>query len=109
MSINVTDTTFDRLVIGAEGVVLVDLWAEWCAPCRAIAPVLRELEDDFGDALTVAKIDVDENPITAQRLGVRSIPTLLLFVGGKIVETVVGVQPRAALAELVNRHVNAKA
>lgn len=109
MTINVTDATFQNDVIEAEGPVLVDFWAEWCGPCRAIAPVLEELEKDFGDALTVAKVDVDQNPEAAQRYGIRSIPTLLLFVDGVPAETVVGAQPKAALAAVVNRHVGAAA
>jgi thioredoxin 1 len=85
--------------------VLVDLWAEWCGPCRAIAPILEELENDYDGKLTIAKVDVDANPETARRFGVRSIPTLLLFNGGDLKETTVGVQPKAALASLVDRYV----
>lgn len=106
MSINVTDSTFDTDVLSSTQPVLVDLWAEWCGPCRAVAPILDELAKDYGDRLTVAKVDIDSNPETAQRYGVRSIPTLMLFKDGELVETTVGVQPKAALAELVDRHVS---
>ena len=109
MTINVSDNTFQTEVLEAEGPVLVDFWAEWCGPCRAIAPVLEELQKDFGDALTIAKVNVDESPQSAQRFGIRSIPTLLLFVGGVPVETVIGAQPKAAIAAVVNRHLPAAA
>ena len=105
MTVKVTDQNFDTEVIGAEETVLVDLWAEWCGPCRAIAPVLEELEKDYGGKLKIAKVDVDANPGTAQRFAVRSIPTLLLFDKGKLVETTVGVQPKTALSSLVDRYV----
>ena len=109
MTINVTDNTFQTEVLEAKGPVLVDFWAEWCGPCRAIAPVLEELQKDFGDALTIAKVNVDESPQSAQRFGIRSIPTLLLFVGGVPVETVIGAQPKAAIEAVVNRHLPAAA
>jgi thioredoxin 1 len=105
MTVQVTDQTFDNDVLQADGPVLVDLWAEWCGPCRAIAPILEELENDYDGKLTIAKVDVDANPETARRFGVRSIPTLLLFNGGDPKETTVGVQPKAALASLVDRYV----
>ena len=107
LHIHLGDQTFDTEVIGADEPVLVDLWAEWCGPCRAIAPVLEELEADYGGRLKVAKVDIDSNPGTAQRFSVRSIPTLLLFNKGELVETTIGVQPKAALASLVEGYVNA--
>ena len=109
MTITVTDATFLKDVINAEGPILVDFWAEWCGPCRVIAPVLEELQKDFGDRLTIAKVNVDENPRSAQHFGIRSIPTLLLFVDGVPVETIIGAQPKAELELVVNRHLPAAA
>lgn len=100
--IHVTDDDFDT-VIGRDGLVLVDFWAAWCGPCRAIAPVLEELAADYGDALTVAKVDVDANQAKAAAFGVRAIPTLVLFKNGAPFETLVGVQTKAALAAAIER------
>ena len=106
MQIQVSDASFAADVLQAEKPVLVDLWAEWCAPCRAVAPVLDALDDELGDQLTIAKINVDDNPQTAAQLDVRSIPTLLLFKDGEIVESTVGAQPIAALENMVRPHLN---
>jgi thioredoxin 1 len=106
MSTHVTDQTFDAEVLQSDEPVLVDLWAEWCGPCRAVAPVLEELEGEYQGKLKIAKVDIDSNPLTAQRFNVRSIPTLLLFKGGDLVETTVGAQPKAVLASLVDRYVS---
>ena len=104
MTTHVTDQTFATEVLQSDQPVLVDLWAEWCGPCRAIAPILDELSDDYEGRLKVAKINVDENRVTAQKLGVRSIPALLLFKDGELVDTTLGLQPKAALEALVDSH-----
>lgn len=100
--INVTDQSFNNET--SEGVVLVDFWAPWCGPCKMIAPVLEELDAEFGDKVKIAKIDVDHNQETAGRFGVMSIPTLLVFKNGEVVDQAVGFQPKEALAELLNKH-----
>ena len=84
------DGTFDQTVEGSDVPVLVDFWAEWCMPCHMIAPVIKEIYDDFGGRMTVAKLNMDEHPAIADRFGVRSIPTLILFKGGQEVHRIVG-------------------
>jgi len=104
--ITVTDGTFEKLVVNAETPVLVDFWAEWCGPCKMIAPVLEEIATDLAGKLTIGKLDVDENGSTAMAFGVMSIPTLLLFKGGKPVERIVGFQPKQQLVSKLQRHLN---
>jgi thioredoxin 1 len=100
--VNVTDQTFASET--SEGVVLVDFWAPWCGPCKMIAPVLEELDSEMGEKVKIAKLDVDENQETAGKHSVMSIPTLLVFKDGEVVDQVVGFQPKEALAELLNNH-----
>ena len=100
--IAVTDADF-ATVVGRGGLVLVDFWAPWCGPCRAIAPVLEELAETQGETLTVAKVNVDENREKAAAFGVRAIPTLVLFKDGAPVETLVGLQDRASLSAAIDR------
>ncbi|MBU8905106.1 thioredoxin [Desertibacillus haloalkaliphilus] len=100
--VNVTDQNFASET--SEGVVLADFWAPWCGPCKMIAPVLEELDAEMGDKVKIAKLDVDENQETASKHGVMSIPTLMVFKDGEVVEQVVGFQPKDALAELLNKH-----
>jgi len=93
----VTDTSFAADVLQAEGPVLVDFWAEWCGPCKMIGPALEEIAAELAGKLTVAKVDIDENPMTPGQFGVRGIPTLILFKNGKQVATKVGAMPKSAL------------
>jgi thioredoxin 1 len=104
---SVTDAAFESVVLESRIPVLVDFWAPWCAPCRAVAPVLAELETEFAGRLNVVKMNVDEENGVAGELGVRSIPTLVMFKDGKAVEGVVGALPKAELRRLVDRHVEA--
>ena len=100
--INATDKDFAENI--KEGVVLVDFWAPWCGPCKMIAPVLEELNGELEGKASIVKVDVDDNQGTASKYGVMSIPTLLLFKDGEIVEKVVGFQPKEALASLIEKH-----
>ena len=92
--IAVTDTDFEQTVLKSDKPVLVDFWAEWCAPCRAIAPVLESLSEDFAGRATIAKLEIDSNQQVAMKYGIRSIPTVMLFDKGEIVDTLVGVRPK---------------
>lgn len=98
----VTDDSFKTDVLQAEGPVLVDFWAEWCGPCKAIGPALEEIGAEYKGKLTVAKVNIDDNPMTPNAYNVRGIPTLILFKDGKPVETQVGALPKSALKRWVD-------
>jgi thioredoxin 1 len=95
--ITVTDANFQAEVAGAEGLTMVDFWAVWCGPCRMVAPIVEQLADEYAGKLRVGKLDVDNNPRTAAQFNVRSIPTLLFFRDGQVVETIVGALPKPVL------------
>lgn len=94
---NVTDSDFEDQVVNADTPVLVDFWADWCAPCKMIAPIVEELADEFDGKVKFTKLDVDSNPKSAMTYGIRSIPTLLIFKGGQPVDQIVGAVPKKAL------------
>lgn len=100
--VNATDSNFNTET--SQGLVLADFWATWCGPCKMIAPVLEEIDGEMSDKVKIVKLDVDENQETAGKFGVMSIPTLLLFKDGEVVDQVIGYQPKEALVELVNKH-----
>jgi thioredoxin 1 len=99
----VSDQSFEQDVLKAEGPVLVDFWAEWCGPCKQIAPSLEEIAKEMGDKLTVAKVNIDENPQTPTQYGVRGIPTLMIFKGGQVAAMKVGALPKSKLVEWVQQ------
>ena len=99
----VTDETFDTDVLKSKGAVLVDFWAEWCGPCKAIGPALEEIAGEMAGKLTVAKVNVDENPVTPNNYAVRGIPTLILFKDGKPAATQVGAMPKSQLRNWIER------
>lgn len=100
---DVTDADFDSEVLQSKLPVIVDFWAEWCAPCRAIAPIVKELAGEYEGKVRIVKMNIDENPAAPGRYGIRSIPTLLAFQDGQVVEQVQGARPKSALEEMVQR------
>jgi thioredoxin 1 len=103
----VTDPTFETEVLRSDQPVLVDFWATWCGPCRMVAPILEEIAKEQSEKLSVAKLDVDANPITAGRFGVRSIPTMILFKNGREAQRLVGYMPKERLLQMLSPHLGA--
>ena len=104
MALEFTDSNFEQEVLNSDLPVLVDFWAVWCGPCRMIAPIVEELSTEYEGKLKVGKVDVDNNPNVAASFGIRSIPTLLLFKDGKIVEQLVGAVPKQDIVSAVSNH-----
>lgn len=103
--IEITDTNFQQEVLNSDTPVLVDFWAVWCGPCKMIAPVVEEIAKEYDGKLKVGKLDVDNNPEVSMKFGIRSIPTLLVFKGGKVVEQIIGAVPKRNLVEKVLPHI----
>jgi thioredoxin 1 len=96
-TITVTDSSFDADVLKSSKPVIVDFWAEWCGPCRQVAPILDEIAGEYKDKIVIAKLNVDENPVTSTNARVTSIPTLNVYVGGQVVKQIIGAKPKTAL------------
>ena len=103
MEVTLTEDNFEEEVLESETLVLVDLWAPWCGPCRMVAPILEELAEEFSGQVKVAKLNVDNHPAIAQRYEVRGIPTLIFFKEGKIADRLVGVQPKPVFKEKIEK------
>ena len=107
MSSNIThisDASFEAEVLNADGPVLIDYWAEWCAPCKMIAPILDELAAQYAGRIKIVKLDIEENPLTPPKYGIRGIPTLMLFKNGKVEDTKVGAVSKSQLASFIESH-----
>jgi thioredoxin 1 len=104
--IEITDANFDQEVLKSDKPVLIDFWAVWCGPCKMVAPVVEEIASEYDGKLKVGKIDVDSNPEISMKFGIRSIPTLMVFKGGKVVEQIIGAVPKRNLVDKVVPHIS---
>jgi thioredoxin 1 len=105
MAFQITDTNFQESVMDRGGLTVVDFWAEWCGPCRMIAPIIEELSNDYNGKVLVGKLDVDNNPEVSQKYGIRSIPTILFLKNGEIVDKQVGATSKQILAQKIEAHI----
>ena len=105
-SIKIDDKSFEKDVLNSDSLTLVDFWAEWCGPCKMIGPALEEISDEMKEDVRITKINIDENPITPQKYGVRGIPTLLLFKNGEVVAEKVGALPKNQLSEWISENIS---
>lgn len=101
MTIDITDDNFQEMITSSDKLILVDFWAEWCGPCKSLAPALEDASNDLGEKIVVYKINIDQNPTTPQKYGVRGIPTIIFFKGGEVVDRQVGVLPKSKLYEKI--------
>jgi thioredoxin 1 len=101
-TVKVTDESFEKDVLQASGPVLVDFWAEWCGPCKQIAPALEQIADELSGSVTIAKLNIEESPTTPSRYGVRGIPTMMLFKGGQMASMKVGAMPKQKILDWLN-------
>ncbi|MFC2450752.1 MAG: thioredoxin [Flavobacteriaceae bacterium] len=104
MALEITDSSFQEVVLQSDKPVLVDFWAPWCAPCRMLSPVIEQLHNEFEGKAVVAKVDVDNNQQVSLEYGIRSIPTLLIFKNGEVVDKIVGLSPKEVIAEKLSAH-----
>jgi thioredoxin 1 len=102
--VELTDSSFETEVLKSTLPVLIDFWAIWCGPCRMVSPIVEELAGEYSGKLKVGKVDVDSNPATAMQYGIRSIPTLLLFKDGQVIEQIVGAVPKRVIVDKLSRH-----
>jgi len=106
MALQLTDSNFKETVLDVNSVALVDFWAEWCGPCRMIGPVVEELAHEYAGKVVIGKVNVDDNPLTATHYGVRSIPTILFFKNGQLVDKQIGVVPKSVLENKLKSHIS---
>ncbi len=106
MATQLTDSNFKETVLDGNKVALIDFWAEWCGPCKAIGPMIEEISKEFEGKAVVGKVDVDSNPETAMKYGIRNIPTILFVKNGQVVDKVVGAVPKASLVATLNKHLS---